>query len=314
MQPQLVDLSTVAASACEALWDHERHWWQTLLLWDIADSIDALRRVMARGSLPGHALRVGTQIVGYLYAMRDGELGVLSALTLAPTWDRPDTHALLLQSLVDRLRRQGVRRIESPCITPVSPWLVPTYERLGFRTMWRTFLRISIAEAQLCPSRSDIVQLEAWQSVHLQTAASIMQRAYQATIDVEMNQLYRSVSGCQSVCEQLLYQGGCGPCVADASSLASVRGEAAGFLLATAIAPAQAHLAQIAVLPTRQRAGIGRQLVQHCVTQLHAHRFETLSLVVSCANRPALALYQALGMREILTFPVFVWEAGGNSA
>jgi ribosomal protein S18 acetylase RimI-like enzyme len=37
-------------------------------------------------------------------------------------------------------------------------------------------------------------------------------------------------------------------------------------------------------------------------------RFDTLSLIVSRANQPALRLYQAVGLQAVLAFPVFVWE------
>jgi ribosomal protein S18 acetylase RimI-like enzyme len=41
---------------------------------------------------------------------------------------------------------------------------------------------------------------------------------------------------------------------------------------------------------------------------LTERRFETLSLIVSCANEGALGLYQAMGLQSVLAFPVFVWE------
>jgi ribosomal protein S18 acetylase RimI-like enzyme len=125
---------------------------------------------------------------------------------------------------------------------------------------------------------------------------------------VELNMLYRTVEGCSSVLDNLLQQGGCGPLVAEASVFARYRGQGIGFVMVTEIAPRQGHLAQVAVLPAYQRQGVGRILVNHCLTQLAARHFDTLSLLVSRANSRALRLYQTLGLQEILTFPVFVWE------
>lgn len=312
-QPHIVDFATVAATECLALWDQEVQWWRTHLRWDITESIDALQRVVARGGVSGKAVRVGQQIVGYMYYRVEGALGLLSALTLAPAWNRPDIGALLVQAVVETVRQHGARRIESPCIAPAAPWLVPTYTRVGFRSMPRAFLRVDLAKAQPLPIRSGGVTLHAWQGAPLHAVASLMQAAYQRTVDAELNQLYRTVAGCHEVCDQLFTQGSCGPFVASASALAQVQGHDVGFLLTTAIAPRQAHLAQVAVLPAYQRRGVGRQLVAYCVAQLSAQHFDTLSLVVSCTNTSALALYQALGMREILTFPVFVWEDVGSS-
>jgi len=36
--------------------------------------------------------------------------------------------------------------------------------------------------------------------------------------------------------------------------------------------------------------------------------FETLSLIVSRLNRPALRMYQLMGFQSALSFPVFTWE------
>ena len=50
-------------------------------------------------------------------------------------------------------------------------------------------------------------------------------------------------------------------------------------------------------------------LVNHCLNQLAARHFDTLSLIVSRANSRELRLDQALGLQEALAFPVFVWES-----
>ena len=64
-----------------------------------------------------------------------------------------------------------------------------------------------------------------------------MQAAYQTTVDVELNMLYRTVEGCSSVLDNLLQQGGCGPLVAEASVFARYRGQGIGFVVVTEIAP-----------------------------------------------------------------------------
>jgi ribosomal protein S18 acetylase RimI-like enzyme len=44
------------------------------------------------------------------------------------------------------------------------------------------------------------------------------------------------------------------------------------------------------------------------LSRLAARHFDTLSLIVSRANQRAFTMYQAMGLQEILAFPVFVWE------
>jgi len=306
---QVVDLCTVTPAELEGLWHHEAQWWREHLLWDISHPLEALRRVIGRRGVPGKAVRVGTQAVGYTYYVISESLGVLSGPVIVPAWNIPEVAGPLLQATLEALRSRGVRRIESSCVSMASPWLVPVCERAGLQTAWRAFLRIELAGARASGQSSSFVQLEPWRERHVHEAAAIMQAAYQTTVDVELNMLYRTVEGCSSILATLQQQGGCGPLVAEASVFARSRGQGIGFAVVTEIAPGQGHLAQIAVLPAYQRQGVGRMLVSYCLTQLAARHFDTLSLIVSRANSRALRLYQALGLQEILTFPVFVWES-----
>ena len=290
------------------LWHHEAQWWREHLLWDISHPLATLRRVIGRRGVPGKAVRVGTQTVGYTYYVITGNLGVLSGLVVAPAWNTPEVGGSLLQATLDAIRQRGVRRIESPCVSMASPWLVPVCERAGLQAAWRAFLRVELARVHTSVPSPALIQLESWREMHVHEAAAIMQAAYQETVDVELNMLYRTVEGCRSILDNLQQQGGCGPLVAEASVFARSRGQGIGFIVVTEIAPRQGHLAQVAVLPAYQRQGVGRMLVQHCLTQLAARHFDTLSLIVSRANQRAFRLYQTMGLQEILAFPVFVWE------
>ena len=305
---QIVDLCTVTPAELEELWHHEEQWWREHLLWDISHPLEALRRVIGRRGVPGRAVRVGTQTVGYTYYVISGSLGVLAGLVVAPAWNIPEVGESLLRATIDAIRQRGVRRIEGPCVSMASPWLVPVCERMGLQAAWRAFLRVELACAHAPVQGPAPVQLEPWREMHVHEAAAIMQAAYQTTVDVQLNTLYRTVEGCRSVLDNLLQQGGCGPLVAEASVFARYRGQGVGFVVVTEIAPRQGHLVQVAVLPAYQRQGVGRMLVNHCLRQLAARHFDTLSLIVSCANQRAFRLYQTMGLQEILTFPVFVWE------
>jgi len=308
-RPQVVDLGTVMSSELEGLWRCEAQWWRERLLWDISAPLAALRRVIERQGVPGQAVRVGTQTVGYAYYVISGDLGILSSLMVVPEWDTLEVGGSLLQATVDALRRQGVRRIESPCISMASQWLVPACERAGFQTFWRASLSDDLQHLAPAPTPNPtLVELELWQGTHLREAAAIMQAAYRATVDVELNRLYHTAEGCSLVLDNLLHQGGCGPLVAEASAFARHRGQGIGFVVVTEIAPQQGHLAQVAVLPAYQRQGVGRLLVHYCLSRLAARHFDTLSLIVSRANQRAFTMYQAMGLQEILAFPVFVWE------
>jgi len=307
-EPHIVDLYTVAPSELEDIWRCERQWWRERLLWDISDALAALRRVVGRRGVPGKVVRVGPQTVGYTYYVVAGRLGILSGLVVLPEWSHRTVGESLLHATVDALRQQGVARIESPCVTMHHAWLVSAFERAGFQTSWREFLRLDLHREHPPAGPPAAIQLEPWRGTFLREAGVLMQAAYDGTADVEINTLYRTAEGCCGVLEDILNQGGCGPLVTEASVLARARGQAIGFVLVTEIAPRQGHLVQVAVLPAYQRQGVGRLLVRHSLAQLALLRFDTLSLIVSRANQPALRLYQALGLQGVLAFPVFVWE------
>lgn len=308
---RVVDLCTVKPAELDGLWQHEARWWREQLLWDIADTLAALRRVMERGGVPGKAVRVGTQTVGYAYYGIAGRLGVIAGPVVSPEWRRPVVGETLLRETIDALRRQGVCRIESQGVAIDDSWLTPAFERAGFRTYRREFLRFALPPLS-APSALAPVLLEPWRGGHLPEAAAIMQAAYDGSVDVEINARYRTVEGCRAVLEQLLNQGGCGRPVAAASVLARQRGQGIGFVVITETAPRQGHLAQVAVLPEYQRRGVGRLLLSHSVARLAALHFDTLSLIVSRANAGALRLYQAMGWQAVLTFPAFVWNGQKN--
>jgi hypothetical protein len=172
---QIVDLYTVTPAEPEEIWHHEEHWWREHLLWDISHALEALRRVIGRRSVPGKAVRVGTQTVGYTYYVISGSLGVLAGLVMAPAWNIPEVGESLLQATVDAIRQRGVRRIESPCMSMASPWLVPVCERAGLQAAWRTFLRVELAGPHAAVQSPALVQLEPWREMHVHEAAAIMQ-------------------------------------------------------------------------------------------------------------------------------------------
>lgn len=61
----------------------------------------------------------------------------------------------------------------------------------------------------------------------------------------------------------------------------------------------EATLFNIAVTPTAQGKGYGKQLLQHLITQLQAKHVHTLWLEVRESNTHALNLYRSLGFNEV---------------
>lgn len=304
----IVDLQTVLPAELEGLWQREGQRWRERLFWDVSDRVATLRRVLARRGVQGVALRIGTRTVGYAYYVISGRLGVLAGLDIAPEGAAADAGETLVQAAIHALRQHDIARIESPFISFDSAWLPPLFEAEGFRTYWREFLRINLGERPEPSGASPPMHLEPWQSPHLPAAAEIMCAAYDGEVDTDMSLLYRTVEGCRWVLEQILHQRNSGVPVDQASAFVHHRGQGVGFIVITEIAHQQGHLAQVAVHPAYQGQGVGQRLLHYSLSQLAALDFDTLSLIVSQGNARAFRLYQRMGFRSVLAFPVFVWE------
>jgi ribosomal protein S18 acetylase RimI-like enzyme len=305
---QIVDLRTVGAPELDDLWQYEMRLWHDRLLWDISGHAAALRRIVGRGGLPGKAVRVNDRTVGYTYYGIGGHLGVISGLVVLPEWSHSDVVETLLKTTIHEMQRQGVSRIESRFISADCPWLGAALETEGFQTYWREFLRCTLSPARRPRLPVALVSMEPWQETHLGEAVAILQAAYLGSIEARILALYRSMDGCRSVLDHIVNQGSCGVLVPQASALAHNRERSLGFVVVTEVAPRQAHLPQVAVLPAYQRQGIGRGLLDHSLQRLAEHGYENLSLIVSRANKRALTLYHAMGFQAVLAFPVGVWE------
>jgi GNAT superfamily N-acetyltransferase len=306
--PQAEDLSSVKPAELESLWQREAQLWRGRLFWDVSDRLAALRRVVqGGGGLSGKAVRVGARIVGYAYYVIGGHLVVIANLVVSPESSTAAT-AILVQETVGEIRRRGVSRIESSFVSIDDPWLPGIFEREGFRTHWREFMRCELSRAHESASPPAMMHLESLRWTDLHEAAPIMLAAYGGGIDAEMSEQYRTYDGCKLVLESILSQGSCGIPVIEASALARHRGRAIGFIILTGIAQRQGHLAQLAVLPAYQRQGVGRLLVSYGLSRLAELGFNTISLIVSRTNWRALKMYQAIGFQSVLSFPVFDWE------
>jgi ribosomal protein S18 acetylase RimI-like enzyme len=68
--------------------------------------------------------------------------------------------------------------------------------------------------------------------------------------------------------------------------------------LVTRVAPATAHLAQLAVRPDARRQGIARRLVEELAASAAAAGCRQLTLLVAASNAPAWRLYESLGFQR----------------
>lgn len=75
-------------------------------------------------------------------------------------------------------------------------------------------------------------------------------------------------------------------------------GTVAGYVGSQSVLP-ESDVMNLAVAPEYRRQGIGRTLMKHLIESLHARGMESLTLEVRETNVEAIALYAALGFREV---------------
>jgi ribosomal-protein-alanine N-acetyltransferase len=91
----------------------------------------------------------------------------------------------------------------------------------------------------------------------------------------------------------------------------SARRQPAGFILAR-LAAGEAEILTVAVARTSRRNGLGWQLMDAVLRELHAARAEALFLEVDETNAAALALYRRLRFREVGRRPAYYERNDGS--
>lgn len=86
----------------------------------------------------------------------------------------------------------------------------------------------------------------------------------------------------------------------------------AGFVLAR-LAADEGEILTIAVGRDWRRHGLGRDLMEAVLRELHAQRATALFLEVDAVNEPALALYHRLGFAEVARRPAYYDTPGRDT-
>jgi ribosomal protein S18 acetylase RimI-like enzyme len=312
---RVVDISSLDPRDLEVLWQREAKLWLDELYWDISPVLAIIRRAVERKSLAGKAARAGAAVVGYIYYLLEGHRAVLGSLVLVPRAESSEIGSRVLGSLLASIETDpSVQRIESQFISFGLPWLSEFFRDHGFTEYQRAFMRRSLEATDSEVAADPGFRYELCGPACLSEASRLMQEAHAGSIDAEMNELYRTRDGCRLLLENILHRNGCGEPVSSASFIArDPKNRVSGLVLTTRIAPHHAHLAQVAVGPAMQGKGLGRVLLQRALGVLACTGFRTVSLMVSGANRKAHNLYDSLGFREVLAFPVFSWDQSSQA-
>jgi ribosomal protein S18 acetylase RimI-like enzyme len=308
---QLVELTSLGPEALEGLWLEERRYWNEWLNWDSEPATALVRAAVQRRRLPGKVLLSGDKVVGCGYYLIDRHRAVIGSFTLSEQARTSALVAILAKGLLDAVQGEpAVRRIETQFVPFDLPALREIFLAAGFREFERMFLRNEWMSGRNAPATRGEFRFESWSGSYTNRAAVLMQQAHQGSVDAEMNEMYRTREGCRSLLDSIIEQYGCGRLVPAASYVLRRFSEEAlcGFLLTTEISTGHAHLAQVAVSPSAQGLGLGKLLLARALDALARAGYRSVSLMVSGTNQRALSLYESMGFRLVLDFPVFSWD------
>ncbi len=307
---RLVDLRQLPARTLEPLFEEEQRCWLEVLLWDYRPSLDILRRFLDTRALSGYAAFEGDDPAGYGFYVVEEHKGLLGDLFVSARYPHDEVAASLLNEMVHALRSlRGVVRIEAQLI-PFGGSHEETFAALGFRLFPRQFMVRQLAETLPQPDCS-AVRIEPWSERWFLPCARLIQSAYAAHIDSEINDQYRTIAGALKFLRNIILLPGCGRFLPDVSFVVPEPGKEAllAVVLNSEVSPRVAHTTQIAVRTDYQHRGLGRRLMQATIAALQARDFRAHTLTVSAGNRPAVELYQRLGFRTVKTFSAAVWPA-----
>jgi len=308
---EIVELTSLGPEALEPIWSEEQKYWNEWLFWDSEPATALVRAAVRRQRLPGKAMLAGGKVVGSGYYLIDRHRAVIGSFTLTREACTPVLVATLAQSLLSAVETEPeVCRIETQFVPFELPSLRETFLAAGFREFERMFLRNDLTSGQETASGHVEFRFEPWSASYADRAAALMQQAHLGSVDAEMNEMYRTREGCRSLLDSIIAQHGCGRLVPAASYvLRRPRAQVlSGFMLTTEISTGHAHLAQVAVSPSAQGLGLGKLLLGRAIEALARAGYRTVSLMVSETNQRALSLYESMGFRPVLDFPVFSWD------
>lgn len=269
------------------LYRSERARWHRRLSWETADTWKTIETARVTWGLPGLVCLDDERVVGWtFYLPREGsiDIGGLYAEHEVAT-------AALVDGLLERAHAIGAPR---GFFYLAAPGAEPAFTSRGLRVTRFLYLvadldgetAIAGAAPPTCPSVR-------WTGDRLDVAARLLQAAYG-----EAGHIYapgNDVREWQTYVGHLVTDGACGRFSPVLSRMVERDGRFAALAIVTAVGPATAHLAQIAVHPADRRKGIARDLLRQVLGTAARHGFTRLSLLVSAENTAALDLYRALG-------------------
>jgi ribosomal protein S18 acetylase RimI-like enzyme len=223
------------------------------------------------------------------------------------------TEAKLIGHAVELLQHSpGVDRIEAQLLLHPHGEHTGVFERWGFRVHPRLYMERALRTRRPIEDTAvpAALELRPWRDTDYAAAGRLISLAYQGHLDGTINDQYRTIAGSLRFLHNIVRFPGCGQFDPAASLVLTYRDrdELGGLLLCSRVSPEAGHVTQICVAPTWRRRGLGRMMLERCVSGLQRRGLGYVSLTVTEANDSALALYKDMGFENRHTFDAMVWQ------
>jgi ribosomal protein S18 acetylase RimI-like enzyme len=308
---ELTDLRRIHSRKLQSLFEEESRCWLEQLRWDYSPSIDLIRNFIDSHSLLGYAAWQNGEPAGYGFYVLEDHKGLIGGLYVSAKFPQAEVARILLREMLASLRHTPhIDRVEAQ-LMPSGTGLDDVLAGENFHLYHRQFMLLTLGRRKVHEARPiSGMKLEPWSDRWMVPASKLIRLAYENHIDGEINDQYRSEAGANRFLRNIVFLRGCGEFLAQPSFvLSSPQSDLPiGLVLTSGVAPGVAHTTQICVLPGYQGQGLGRRMIEASVTALEGMGYTGLSLTVTSANHPAVALYERMGFRTLRRFSAGVWK------
>ncbi len=303
-------LSDVSSRDLRALLQEESEHWSGELLWDYADVSSAVESGLDRRTLTGRIFEHADRPVAYCYYLLDAGRAIVGSLFAAASFRGRGLEEELLDAVVaDAQSRPGNDRVECQTLFSTATDADERFARAGFTSRRRHYLVRSLEEH--VATESDQLdrryRLRSVRRDDLASAASVIYRSHQGSLDAALNMTYATPAYCRGFVETLVLRAGCGRFDPQASFLAENGQGVVGVLLASQLSASNGHVCQVSVAPEAQSRGIGTALLTAALEAFRGEALATASLSVTVGNHSAYRLYERLGFRLRREFAAHAW-------
>ncbi len=289
----LFDWRDVDGALLSDAWGEQRSRWSQNLFWETEGNWAQVEAERRAGRLPGMVLMEGRTVAAWSFFLLHQDTLQIGGFESS-------------SSSATRRLLDGVLETADPELAPSgamlfafsgAPGLVPALVARGFDTEPYEYLVREMAGVR--PMRPE----HEWDLSAAAQLPSLLARAYGPPTLTRPFARHGSMDEWREYAAQLLGSQACGA-FEPALSAASFRSDGTldGAIVTTIVGPGTAHIAQVAVDPTRRGTGLAGQMLGSVIERARADRFERVSLLVSERNTTARRLYAHSGFHEAASF------------